>query len=383
MRTEIVNFEDLTDSREMMSAKEPNFIVIFIYLILIIFLAALIWMYFGEIDITVRATGILRPAASISVVRNINGGEIVELNYYEGKVVTEGDLLYQIDSTVLETQLSAFYKERDRVKSELENLKTLVESINKEKNLFSIENSEYYNRYMIYEYELEQLALEYRQAEKRFLREQQLSPSSTTESRLEELQAVYNISRINYQRYQSETLVRLNDEISNKENSLLQLEAQCKDLESRIELNNVKAPIDGSVQVYYELNKGDYMPAGIEVLRIIPDRSSEYRMEIMVANKDISQIETGQKIRYRFLALPYREYGVLEGEILKISKDAFATQENPNMSYRVEASINGIVLYDKKGKPTQVKPGMIAECSIVIRQKKILYYVLEKLNFLS
>ena len=37
MRTEIVNFEDLTDSREMMSAKEPNFIVIFIYLILIIF----------------------------------------------------------------------------------------------------------------------------------------------------------------------------------------------------------------------------------------------------------------------------------------------------------------------------------------------------------
>ena len=222
---------------------------------------------------------------------------------------------------------------------------------------------------MIYEYELEQLALEYRQAEKRFLREQQLSPSSTTESRLEELQAVYNISRINYQRYQSETLVRLNDEISNKENSLLQLEAQCKDLESRIELNNVKAPIDGSVQVYYELNKGDYMPAGIEVLRIIPDRSSEYRMEIMVANKDISQIETGQKIRYRFLALPYREYGVLEGEILKISKDAFATQENPNMSYRVEASINGIVLYDKKGKPTQVKPGMIAESSVVIRRK--------------
>ena len=76
-------------------------------------------------------------------------------------------IYYQIDSTVLETQLSAFYKERDRVKSELENLKTLVESINKEKNLF-YRKQEYYNRYMIYEYELEQLALEYRQAEKGF-----------------------------------------------------------------------------------------------------------------------------------------------------------------------------------------------------------------------
>ena len=92
MRTEIVNFEDLTDSREMMSAKEPNFIVIFIYLILIIFLAALIWMYFGEIDIS-KGNWYFASSCKHKCSEEYKWREIVELNYYEGKVVTEGDLL--------------------------------------------------------------------------------------------------------------------------------------------------------------------------------------------------------------------------------------------------------------------------------------------------
>lgn len=383
MRTEIVNFEELSDSREMMTAKEPNFIIIFIYLILIIIIAALIWMWFGEIDITVRASGILRPASSVSVIRNINGGEIIKLDYYEGKQVSKGDLLYEIDSENMQSQLSTLIHERNQLEKDLENLKIFEESITKKENLFSLEDMEYYNRYLIYEYELEQLSLEFKQAERRYQREQQLSSSSTTESRMEELLSNYNVSRINYMRYQSERLVALKDEIESKENTLIQLKSQIKELKNRIELNRVKAPIAGSVQVYYEFNEGDYMPSGTEILRIIPDRRSEYRVEVMVDNKDISHLEVGQEIRYRFHALPYREYGVLKGEIVKISEDSIASQDNPDMAYKVEASIDQIELYDRNGKASQVKPGMLAESRVVIRQKKILYYVLEKLDFLS
>lgn len=44
MKTKIVNFEELTDSRELLEAKEPNFIIFFIYLILIIVIITFIWM---------------------------------------------------------------------------------------------------------------------------------------------------------------------------------------------------------------------------------------------------------------------------------------------------------------------------------------------------
>ena len=125
------------------------------------------------------------------------------------------------------------------------------------------------------------------------------------------------------------------------------------------------------------------MPSGIEVLRIIPEDGDRYKVEIMVQNKDISQLKIGQELKYRFLALPYKEYGTLEGEIKKISEDAVVNQGEANMAYRVEATIIGTELYDKNGKVTRVKPGMLCEVRVVVRQKKILYYVLEKLNFLS
>jgi len=382
MRTEIKSFEDLSDSREMMKAKEPNLILIFISLIFIIFTAAIIWMWFGEIDITVRALGVLRPKASVSVVRNINGGEIKKLNYHEGKKVQEGDLLYQIDSKSIEIQLATLTTERNKVIKDLENLKIFEKSINKEENLFKIENIKYYNRYLSYKYQLEQLALEYNQAEKRYQREQKLDSYSTTPIKLEELNTAYNLARVNYLNYQSEILIAISSEIEKNENTLLQLESQIQNLESKIELNNVRAPINGVIQSHHEFNQSDYMPTGIEVLRIIPDKDREYRMEIMVENKDIIHLKLGQEIRYRFHALPYREYGVLKGAILRISKDALEHEET-NMSYRVEASINEIKLYDRNDRIVQVKPGMIAESRVVIKQKKILYYVLEKLDFLS
>ena len=87
MRAEIVDFDQLTDSREMLEAREPNFMVVFIYLVLFLIVVAFIWMWFGEIDITVKASGILRPAKKVSVVWNINGGRIEEINYVEGKRV--------------------------------------------------------------------------------------------------------------------------------------------------------------------------------------------------------------------------------------------------------------------------------------------------------
>lgn len=249
MRTEVVKFEDLSDSREMLAAKEPNFIVIFIYLILFIVLIAFVWMWFGEIDITVRANGILRPGKSVSIIRNINGGEIEELSYYEGKSITAGELLYVVDSSNLKFQLDKLIIERDRLTNDLKNLKVLEKSIKQDENLFNEENIEFYNRYLIYKYEMERLLLDYTQAKNRYTREQSLSPSSTTASRMEELKAAYSIARINYERFISETLVSIKKEIESNENSLLQINSQIKNLQNRIELNSVKAPISGSIQV--------------------------------------------------------------------------------------------------------------------------------------
>lgn len=383
MRAEVVEFNKLSDSREMLEAKEPNFIVIFIYLLLIMIIVAFIWMWSGEIDITVKGNGILRPAKKVSFVRNINGGLIEELNYQEGERVGKGDLLYIIDSTILDLQLENLKEERGKLIKDIASLKLLEQSYLAGKNLIDKDNMEYYNRYLVYKYNYEQLALDLNQAEKRYRREQKLSPSSTTISRMEELKANYRLAQLAFERHKSETLVNIKNEIDGMKERLIEVEFQLQEIEKRIALNMVRAPISGTIQVLQEFNVGDYMPAGIEVLRIIPEDSEKYKVEIMVQNRDISQLKIGQKIKYRFLALPYKEYGILDGKITKISEDAVLSQGEPNMAYKVEGSINSTRLYDKNGKPTEIRAGMLCEARVVVRQKKIIYFVLEKLDFLS
>lgn len=383
MRAEIVDFDQLTDSREMLEAREPNFMVVFIYLVLFLIVVAFIWMWFGEIDITVKASGILRPAKKVSVVWNINGGRIEEINYVEGKRVKKGDLLYVIDSGIYKLQWDILKKDREKLMNDIDSLKLLEKSYLEGRNLLTEDNREYYNRYLVYKYNYEQLALDLRKAESIYRREQRLSPSSTTKIRLEELEANYRLAQLAFERFKNEVLINIKNELESKEAMLKELEAQIAEIEKRIELNYVRAPIDGIVQVLQDFNVDDYMPAGIEVLRIIPEDNEQFKVEILVENKDISQLEVGQKIKYRFLALPYQEYGTVEGEIIQISEDVIIGQNETNLAYRVEGSINDTKIFDKNGRPAEIKAGMLCEVRVVVRQKKIFYYVLEKLDFIS
>jgi HlyD family secretion protein len=47
----------------------------------------------------------------------------------------------------------------------------------------------------------------------------------------------------------------------------------------------------------------------------------------------------------------------------------------------VEGSVAKLTLSDKKGVPAEIKVGMLCDARIVVKRKKILYIVLEKLDF--
>ena len=383
MREEIIDFEDLTDSRELIKAREPNFIVIFIYIFIVLLSVAIIWMWFGEIDIVVKANGIARPSKNTSYIHNAVGGTIKSIYYGEGKKVKKGELLYIVDTSTYDVKKETLLKKITKVNMEIEQLKKLEMSIKNVQNPFSEDEIVYTNRFLVYQTKHEQLLLDYKRAKNTYQRKKSLGPSVIPENKLEELETKYNYTKLSLEKHISENIVNIKTEIDNKEEELSQLKQQLADINEKLGLAQVKAPISGTIQVLHKFNERDYISTGIEVLRIIPDTESKFKMEIIVKNKDISQLEKGQEIKYRFLSLPYKEYGVLNGKITRIAGDATLSDSEDNLSYNVEASINKIKLSDKKGKTEYIKPGMLCEARVVVRQKKIFYIVLEKLDFIS
>lgn len=68
MKELIVEFEDLSDSKEMYGHRPNPFIAVFIYVIMIILVVATVFVCFAKIDIVSTASGVIQSNDSISVL---------------------------------------------------------------------------------------------------------------------------------------------------------------------------------------------------------------------------------------------------------------------------------------------------------------------------
>lgn len=85
MKPIIIEMKDMSDSTEVYQSRPNPFMIYFIYLLVIIFVALIAWMYFFEIDIVVKGNGMLRSDGDYYAEVYVRDDEIARLN--EGQKV--------------------------------------------------------------------------------------------------------------------------------------------------------------------------------------------------------------------------------------------------------------------------------------------------------
>ncbi|SHF16780.1 Biotin-lipoyl like [Thermoanaerobacter uzonensis DSM 18761] len=146
MREIVQNIEELTDSRELLEFKPHPIASVSVYILLLLIISFLIWSYFSEKEIVVKANGIIRPYKNEFIISNKVTGNMERIYVTDGQKVKKGDALYVIEHKNLELQKSILEKQLANKISEVENLKKLKNSIQDGKNYFdkSSENEMYY-----------------------------------------------------------------------------------------------------------------------------------------------------------------------------------------------------------------------------------------------
>ena len=158
------------------------------------------------------------------------------------------------------------------------------------------------------------------------------------------------------------------------------LDTQINQVKEQISQGTIAAEQSGIVSVNAVLVEGDTIASGAVIATIIPANESEYKVNLYVNNSDIANIEIGDKVRYNLPALPSNQYGLVEGEITKISSDTLVQDGQYSGYYLVECSIANTTLTDKDGNSGSVAIGMQVEAKIVTQKKTIIRYLLEKIN---
>ncbi|KHO62061.1 Biotin-lipoyl like [Thermoanaerobacter sp. YS13] len=102
MREIVQNIEELTDSRELLESKPHPIESVSVYILLLLIISFLIWSYFSEKEIVVKANGIIRPYKDEFIISDKVTGNVERIYVTDGQKVKKGDALYVIEHKNLE-----------------------------------------------------------------------------------------------------------------------------------------------------------------------------------------------------------------------------------------------------------------------------------------
>lgn len=153
MKGIVVDLKDMSDSREVLESKEAPGIRWFIYILLTVLVAAIIFACVFEVDECVRVQGEIKSADAESSVLATASCRLKEINVSEGQAVKNGDVLYVLDADYAIDRKEALTAQLDGFNTDLDNTMLLKQSIESNVNLLdnTPECSKYYYRYEQYQ----------------------------------------------------------------------------------------------------------------------------------------------------------------------------------------------------------------------------------------
>lgn len=150
-----------------------------------------------------------------------------------------------------------------------------------------------------------------------------------------------------------------------------ELNGNLDEIKNQLKNENVKAPISGIV---FELkpDNDSYVTTNAEVLlKIVPEGS--LNGEVVVSNKDIGFIHSGQPVKVRIDAFPYTEYGEIDGTVKSIGADALPPNEIiRTYHFPVDLKLDKSSLETKKGDKIKLQAGMTITTNLKLRDRRLI-----------
>jgi len=351
-------------------------------LICAFFTIAVIWAYFGTIDIIATSTGKIVPTGRTKVIQPMETGVVRTIHVQDGQRVKAGDVLIEIDTTIseaeqnrLQNDLIATQLEAARLRAalklsqdpssdfvapqgatpeqvELQKAQLLSQVQETRAKLTALDSQIAQNdgNRAAVEATIEKLTqslpmlqetakIRATLAEKGYaskldnLKAQQALVEQEQELKVQQgrlTEAEAGVSSLREQRSQAEaefkqkTLESLND----AEKKAASLQEQVVQATQKFQLQTLTAPVDGTVQQLAIHTEGGVVTPAQALLSIVP-KDSTLEIEAMVSNRDIGFVHEGQEAEIKVDTFNFTKYGFIHGTVKSISQDAIARQKPP------------------------------------------------------
>lgn len=196
---------------------------------------------------------------------------------------------------------------------------------------------------------------------------------ATQTARIAEAQAAVAESRHAAQAYMAETRRALTDRAAQARLRLAQLTQEVRKTEQRHTLTRLTAPVAGTVQQLAAHTVGGVATEAQVLMVIVPDDGA-VTAEVVVENKDIGFVHTGQEAAVKLETFNFTRYGTVPARVVWVTADAVNDDKRGAIfPATLELQVRDI---EVDGKRITLAPGMSLSAEIKTGRRRVIEYLL-------
>ena len=378
-RNALSDREFLAPALEILETPASPVHVAFLWIICALVAVALVWAYFGRIDIIASAQGKFQPTGNVKVIEPLETGRVAAIYASNDTPVKAGDIVVELDRSAAEADVGAAKDELASARAETLRRKAALAAASA--RAFSpVAGGRLARRRApalrqredrVLAADLGQLAaalasFDAQRAQKSAERDMLMQTIATQKrlvatlqervdmrTRLVEAQAgaraavIDATETLQYQQTQLamqqgqlaslstglEVIARDSEKaiqsfLSDDAQKLSDAERRVEDAgqrlakaEATVDHLTLRAPIAGRVQSSVIANVGQVVASGQEIMRVVPE-DSKLEIQAYVANRDIGFVSVGQEAVVKVEAFPFTRYGSIKARVTRIASDA-------------------------------------------------------------
>lgn len=389
-------------------------------ILMLMVLFILLWAVLGKVDIIVSASGKIIPSERAKTIAAVETARVAAIYVTDGQTVRAGQPLLMLDSQVLEHEELRAAVDQDSGTLQVARSRALLASLaaghpvalgdtdgvaaGKVEQARAQLESQWHNvasRLQDLDGEIARYAMQVPIARQREQNYRQLAQNHDVavndwhqkEQERIELEGKLADARHQREAFIAETRKNTADELS--QGLKQQQESQQDRLRAGAQKNQFRltAPVDGTVQQLNVHTLGGVVSAAQPLMVIVPAQS-QVEIEAIVENKDIGFIRQGQRAAVKVEAYDYTRYGMVQGVVSWVARDAMnagsaetgaapaaasAEAAKPQASqYAIHVRLDRKTI-DVDGREVALRPGMSTSIEIKTGSRRVIDYFLSPL----
>ena len=388
--------------------------------IMALFVIALAWSIFGQVDVVAVAQGRIMVADNTKLIQPLEPAVVKAIKVRDGERVRQGQVLIELDATgavadrrSAQEQLAAVQSEALRSDTLLQALQTGqpphpkadvqteaqlraewtdiaakrakldAEQLHREAELHTAQAALDKLRSMLplvrqRESDFKALSQEgfvagHAEQDRTRERVELERDLATQQARVQEAQAALAESRNGKSAYLAETQRQLNDRLAHARLKTAQLQQETAKTERREQLTRLVAPVNGTVQQLAVHTTGGVVTAAQPLMVIVPD-DAEVTAEVVIDNKDVGFVREGQVAEVKLDTFPFTRYGTVLAKVQTLAADAVNDEKRGPIFPATLVLASNTINVD--GKRIRLGPGMNLSAEIKTGRRRVIEYLL-------